>query len=163
MRCSQPGVVDLPVYAGVAGAVQRAKLMAMAMAMATRIGVGESTRFPANASWFLRFAAPGGYAPERLVEGSLYTAEEVAVYNRTQLWAGRKPARPLVCRIAQRKTTVRLSSTITRLSLCHFTAWASTCASTSRPTVTSSPGSREWSTRTTSCSMIWPSSRSGVT
>ncbi len=43
--------------------------------MATKIGVGESTRFlTKHASWFLRFAAPGGYSPERLlsrVEGAL--------------------------------------------------------------------------------------------
>jgi methylenetetrahydrofolate reductase (NADPH) len=44
--------------------VQRAKLLAMA----TRIGVGESTRFLAkHPSWFLRFATPGGYSPERLL------------------------------------------------------------------------------------------------
>jgi methylenetetrahydrofolate reductase (NADPH) len=56
--------VALPVYVGVAGPVQRAKLLSMA----TKIGVGESTRFlTKHASWFLRFAAPGGYSPERLL------------------------------------------------------------------------------------------------
>jgi methylenetetrahydrofolate reductase (NADPH) len=56
--------VTLPVYVGVAGPVQRAKLLAMA----TKIGVGESTRFlTKHASWFLRFATPGGYVPERLL------------------------------------------------------------------------------------------------
>lgn len=36
--------------------------------MATKIGVGESTRFlTKHPSWFLRFATPGGYAPERLL------------------------------------------------------------------------------------------------
>ncbi|WP_330290904.1 5,10-methylenetetrahydrofolate reductase [Streptomyces sp. NBC_00576] len=63
--------VSLPVYVGVAGPVQRAKLLSMA----TKIGVGESTRFlTKHASWFLRFAAPGGYSPERLLsrtEGAL--------------------------------------------------------------------------------------------
>ncbi|GAA3884482.1 methylenetetrahydrofolate reductase [Streptomyces lacrimifluminis] len=63
--------VALPVYVGVAGPVERAKLLSMA----TKIGVGESTRFlTKHASWFLRFAAPGGYSPERLlsrVEGVL--------------------------------------------------------------------------------------------
>ncbi|RPF31641.1 methylenetetrahydrofolate reductase [Streptomyces sp. TLI_185] len=59
--------VDLPVYVGVAGPVQRTKLLAMA----TKIGVGESTRFlTKHASWFLRFAAPGGYSPQRLLERS---------------------------------------------------------------------------------------------
>ncbi|AOR36526.1 5,10-methylenetetrahydrofolate reductase [Streptomyces fodineus] len=56
--------ITLPVYVGVAGPVQRAKLLSMA----TKIGVGESTRFlTRHPSWFLRFAAPGGYAPERLL------------------------------------------------------------------------------------------------
>jgi methylenetetrahydrofolate reductase (NADPH) len=56
--------VTLPVYVGVAGPVQRAKLLSMA----TKIGVGESTRFlTRHASWFLRFATPGGYAPEKLL------------------------------------------------------------------------------------------------
>ncbi|MFC5218763.1 5,10-methylenetetrahydrofolate reductase [Streptomyces coerulescens] len=56
--------VSLPLHVGVAGPVQRAKLLAMA----TKIGVGESTRFlTKHPSWFLRFAAPAGYAPERLL------------------------------------------------------------------------------------------------
>ncbi|SNX56467.1 5,10-methylenetetrahydrofolate reductase [Streptomyces sp. TLI_55] len=56
--------ITLPVHVGVAGPVQRAKLLAMA----TKIGVGESTRFlTKHASWFVRFATPGGYAPERLL------------------------------------------------------------------------------------------------
>lgn len=56
--------VSLPVYLGVAGPVQRTKLLAMA----TKIGVGESTRFlTKHASWFLRFAAPGGYSPDKLL------------------------------------------------------------------------------------------------
>ena len=56
--------VTLPVYLGVAGPVQRTKLLAMA----TKIGVGESTRFlTKHASWFLRFAAPGGYSPDTLL------------------------------------------------------------------------------------------------
>lgn len=63
--------VGLPVYVGVAGPVQRAKLLAMA----TKIGVGESTRFlTKHPSWFLRFAAPGGYSPDGLLargEGAL--------------------------------------------------------------------------------------------
>ncbi|MFI7498120.1 5,10-methylenetetrahydrofolate reductase [Streptomyces sp. NPDC049687] len=63
--------VVLPVHVGVAGPVQRAKLLAMA----TKIGVGESTRFlTRHASWFLRFATPGGYSPEKLLartEGAL--------------------------------------------------------------------------------------------
>ncbi|GAA2911568.1 methylenetetrahydrofolate reductase [Streptomyces mexicanus] len=56
--------VTLPVHVGVAGPVQRAKLLAMA----TKIGVGESTRFlTRHAAWFARFAAPGGYTPHKLL------------------------------------------------------------------------------------------------
>ncbi|MGW1028026.1 5,10-methylenetetrahydrofolate reductase [Streptomyces sp. NPDC002577] len=70
--------VTLPVHVGVAGPVQRAKLLSMA----AKIGVGESTRFlTKHASWFLRFAAPGGYSPERLLTRSAgaLTAPDAAV------------------------------------------------------------------------------------
>ncbi|AVZ77874.1 5,10-methylenetetrahydrofolate reductase [Streptomyces lunaelactis] len=70
--------VTLPVHVGVAGPVERTKLLAMA----AKIGVGESTRFLArHASWFVRFAAPGGYAPERLLRRSapVLTAPSAAV------------------------------------------------------------------------------------
>ncbi|MBT2405007.1 MULTISPECIES: methylenetetrahydrofolate reductase [unclassified Streptomyces] len=56
--------VTLPVHLGVAGPVQRAKLLSVA----TKIGVGESAKFlTRHAAWFVRFAAPGGYSPERLL------------------------------------------------------------------------------------------------
>ncbi len=59
--------IDLPILMGMPGPVERAKLLAMA----TKIGVGESTRFLAkNASIFARIAAPGGYRPARLLEQS---------------------------------------------------------------------------------------------
>jgi len=53
--------VALPIYIGMAGPVDPAKLLAVA----TKIGVGPSTRFlTRHPSWFARFALPGGYAPE---------------------------------------------------------------------------------------------------
>ncbi|MFE0812559.1 5,10-methylenetetrahydrofolate reductase [Streptomyces sp. NPDC058794] len=59
--------VTLPLRIGVAGPVQRTKLLSMA----AKIGVGESTRFlTRHPSWFLRFAAPGGYSPNRLLARS---------------------------------------------------------------------------------------------
>lgn len=59
--------ITLPVHVGVAGPVERAKLLSMA----TKIGVGESARFlTRHPSWFLRFAAPGGYSPDRLLRAS---------------------------------------------------------------------------------------------
>lgn len=57
--------VDLPILVGIAGPVERAKLLRVA----TKIGVGESARFiTRHPSWLLRFAAPGGYDPSRLLE-----------------------------------------------------------------------------------------------
>ena len=57
--------VTLPIYFGLAGPVERTKLLNMA----TKIGVGESARFlSGHAGWFLRMGAPGGYNPSRLLE-----------------------------------------------------------------------------------------------
>ncbi|GHI02092.1 5,10-methylenetetrahydrofolate reductase [Streptomyces cellostaticus] len=70
--------VTLPVHVGVAGPVQRAKLLSMA----TKIGVGESTRFlTRHPSWFLRFATPGGYVPEKLLDraAEAFTAPSAGV------------------------------------------------------------------------------------
>lgn len=56
--------VDLPLQLGIAGPVERTKLLSMA----TKIGVGESTKFlTKHASWFVRLSAPGGYSPKRLL------------------------------------------------------------------------------------------------
>jgi methylenetetrahydrofolate reductase (NADPH) len=56
--------VRLPLFLGLAGPVDRAKLLTVA----TKIGVGESTRFVArHPSWFARLAMPGGYAPDTLL------------------------------------------------------------------------------------------------
>ena len=86
--------ITLPVLIGMPGPVESAKLLSVA----TKIGVGESTRFLAkNASVFARIAAPGGYRPERMldklaelfadpVEGAaglhLYTFNQVAETHR---------------------------------------------------------------------------------
>jgi methylenetetrahydrofolate reductase (NADPH) len=70
--------VSMPVLIGMPGPVERAKLLAMA----TKIGVGESTRFLSkNASVFARIAAPGGYRPARLLEQTapLFADEAMAV------------------------------------------------------------------------------------
>jgi methylenetetrahydrofolate reductase (NADPH) len=57
--------ITLPVLIGMPGPVESTKLLSVA----TKIGVGESTRFLAkNASVFTRLAAPGGYRPERLLD-----------------------------------------------------------------------------------------------
>jgi methylenetetrahydrofolate reductase (NADPH) len=57
--------VTLPLHMGLAGPVERTKLLNMAR----KIGVGESARFlSGHAGWFLRMGAPGGYSPSRLLE-----------------------------------------------------------------------------------------------
>ena len=62
--------VHLPILVGLPGPVERAKLLRMA----TRIGVGESTRFLAkNGGLFTRIAAPGGYDPMRFLAGAAAT------------------------------------------------------------------------------------------
>lgn len=61
------------------------------------------------------------------------------------------------------KTMVLWPLSRTRCSQCQRTARDSASASASRPTVARRSGSKVWSMRMTSCSMIGPSSRSGVT
>jgi methylenetetrahydrofolate reductase (NADH) len=58
--------VELPIYVGMPGAVSRQKLMRVSRG----IGLGESARFLKKYhNWFLRFFLPGGYSPDRLVDG----------------------------------------------------------------------------------------------
>jgi methylenetetrahydrofolate reductase (NADPH) len=58
--------VELPMYVGMPGAVSRQKLMRISRG----VGVGESARFLKKyGNWFLRFFLPGGYSPDRLIEG----------------------------------------------------------------------------------------------
>ena len=59
--------VTLPLLVGLAGPVERARLLAMA----ARAGVGESARFMAgHASWLVRLGLPGGYSPGRFLAGA---------------------------------------------------------------------------------------------
>jgi methylenetetrahydrofolate reductase (NADPH) len=57
--------VTLPLFVGLAGPVERARLLRMA----AKSGVTDSARFLAgHTEWFLRLGTPGGYSPERLLE-----------------------------------------------------------------------------------------------
>ena len=68
--------VDLPVLIGLPGPVERTKLLAMA----TKIGVGQSMRFlTSHASAFARIAAPGGYSPERFLAKAAPTLADPAL------------------------------------------------------------------------------------
>jgi methylenetetrahydrofolate reductase (NADPH) len=58
--------VRLPVYVGIPGAVQRAKLLRVS----ARIGIGESIDFlRKHGSFVTRFLQPGGFSPDRLIKG----------------------------------------------------------------------------------------------
>jgi methylenetetrahydrofolate reductase (NADPH) len=59
--------VALPLHVGLAGPVERARLLATA----TRIGVGESARFLAgHGRMLVRLGLPGGYSPARFLAAS---------------------------------------------------------------------------------------------
>ncbi len=63
--------VTMPLLLGMPGPIDRAKLLAMA----TKIGVGESTRFLAkHKSTLARLAAPGGFTGERFLQECATTA-----------------------------------------------------------------------------------------
>ncbi len=87
--------VQMPLLLGLPGPVERTKLLAMA----TRIGVGESTRFLAkHKGTFARLAAPGGFTGERFLEkcapalgrpGALVDGLHVFTFNQiaeTEAW-----------------------------------------------------------------------------
>ena len=94
--------VHLPVYVGLAGPVERTRLLRMA----ARAGVSESARFlTGHARWFIRITAPGGYQPDRFLSRAapvltspaaavtglhLYTFNQVA---ETEAWRRRALAR----------------------------------------------------------------------
>ena len=75
--------ITMPVLLGIPGPIDRAKLLAMA----TKIGVGDSTRFLVKHKGTLaRLAAPGGFTGERFLE------QCAPVLARPGL-AGHRPAR----------------------------------------------------------------------
>jgi methylenetetrahydrofolate reductase (NADPH) len=58
--------VDLPIHVGVPGPVDPAKLLRVS----TGIGLGESVRFlRGHRGWLLHLVRPGGYRPDRLIDG----------------------------------------------------------------------------------------------
>jgi len=57
--------VTLPLYVGMAGPVERTRLLKMA----AKAGVAESARFASgHADWLLRLGTPGAYSPDRLLD-----------------------------------------------------------------------------------------------
>ncbi len=58
--------IRLPVYVGIPGVVQRAKLLRVS----ARIGIGESLRYLRKHGDFVtRFLLPGGFSPDKLIKG----------------------------------------------------------------------------------------------
>jgi methylenetetrahydrofolate reductase (NADPH) len=94
--------VELPIYAGIPGAVSRQKLIRISAGL----GLGQSARFlkkQQNMLW--RFFLPGGYSPNKLFEGlapriaeaetnlagfHLFTFNEL---EKTEAWRRRLQAR----------------------------------------------------------------------
>ncbi len=87
--------VTMPLLLGIPGPVERTKLLGMA----TKIGVGESTKFLAkNKGLFARLAAPGGFTGESFLEkcaptlgesGALVEGLHVFTFNQiaeTEVW-----------------------------------------------------------------------------
>jgi methylenetetrahydrofolate reductase (NADPH) len=63
-RIRQRGIT-LPLLVGLAGPLDRARLLKMAAVS----GVAESARFlTGHAEWFVRLGVPGGYSPDRLLD-----------------------------------------------------------------------------------------------
>jgi methylenetetrahydrofolate reductase (NADPH) len=91
--------VELPIYIGMPGAVNRQKLVRISR----NIGLGESARFlKKQRSWLLRMFLPGGYSPDRLIRSltpsladpqnkvlgfHIYTFNEV---EKTEAWRRKK-------------------------------------------------------------------------
>lgn len=67
--------VTLPMLVGLAGPVERTRLLAMA----AKSGVGESARFLArHGSWLVRLGVPGGYSPATFLSRSATTLTDPA-------------------------------------------------------------------------------------
>jgi methylenetetrahydrofolate reductase (NADPH) len=99
--------VTLPLFVGIAGPVDRTRLVRMA----AKAGVAESARFLAgHAGWFLRLGTPGAYDPERLLEraGATLAApasavEGLHVFTFNQVRGTEQWRRALLDRLAEGK------------------------------------------------------------
>jgi methylenetetrahydrofolate reductase (NADPH) len=72
--------VTLPLFVGLAGPIERTRLLKMA----AKAGVAESSRFLArHGEWFVRLGTPGAYSPERLLGdvGLALTAADSGVHG----------------------------------------------------------------------------------
>jgi methylenetetrahydrofolate reductase (NADPH) len=101
--------VTLPMFVGLAGPVERARLLRMA----AKAGVAESARFLAgHTDWFVRLGAPGGYSPERLLERAgtalaspASAVEGLHVFTFNQVRQTEEWRQTLLGRLAERAAT----------------------------------------------------------
>ena len=113
MRRLRARGVTMPLLLGIPGPVDRTKLLAMA----TKIGVGESTRFLAkHKGTFARLAAPGGFTGERFLEQcapALVRARRAASRGCTSSRSTRSPApRPGAASLLERLSAQPWPSTV---------------------------------------------------
>jgi methylenetetrahydrofolate reductase (NADPH) len=98
--------VTMPMFVGIAGPVDRARLLRMA----TTAGVSESARFlTGHTEWLLRLGTPTGYNPNRLLERTGATLADPAsaveglhVFTFNQVRQTEQWRRGLLDRIAER-------------------------------------------------------------
>ena len=103
--------VTLPLFVGIAGPVDRTRLVRMA----TKAGVAESARFLAgHTEWFLRLGTPGAYSPDRLLErtGATLAApasavEGLHVFTFSQVRQTEQWRRALLERLAEHQGAAR--------------------------------------------------------
>jgi methylenetetrahydrofolate reductase (NADPH) len=101
--------VTLPLFVGLAGPVDRTRLIKMA----ARAGAAESARFLAgHTEWFLRLGAPGGYRPDRLLDrtgGTLSSpasmVEGLHLFTFNQVRQTEEWRRSLLDRLASRSSS----------------------------------------------------------
>ncbi|MDX6388963.1 MAG: methylenetetrahydrofolate reductase [Streptosporangiaceae bacterium] len=101
--------VTLPLFVGLAGPVDRTRLIKMA----ARAGAAESARFLAgHIEWFLRLGAPGGYRPDRLLDrtgGTLSSpasmVEGLHLFTFNQVRQTEEWRRSLLDRLASRSSS----------------------------------------------------------
>ena len=98
--------VTMPMFIGIAGPVDRARLLRMA----TKAGVSESARFlTGHTEWLLRLGTPTGYNPGRLLERTgatladpAFAVEGLHVFTFNQVRQTEQWRRALLDRIAGR-------------------------------------------------------------
>jgi methylenetetrahydrofolate reductase (NADPH) len=99
--------VTLPLFVGMAGPIDQARLLRMA----AKAGVAESARFlTGHTEWFLRLGTPGGYNPGRLLQRTgaaladpASAVEGLHIFTFNQIRQTEQWRRSLLDRLAEQK------------------------------------------------------------